>query len=228
MKMSNVCVIPNVIDLREADISSINSKIQSWLYSDQFEKPEEIVIFRTTSMGGFNLHNVKFKSLAMLIRCFLETAINPKFLHSTFHTALFNRHVLLDLSWPDPGMPPYFSQEFFLIIRNSYLQRPNDVTTMSSRQWYLQLLEDNVTMVNQISRMYTPSRAELLSPNMDWENTWRLARLKGLTSEQTSFLWRLLHQLLPTLSSQNNPKYFPKLQARYRWSGRRSPTTVSS
>ena len=198
--LSKVWYKANVIDLRVADISSINSKVKSWLYSDQFEKPEEMVVFRPTSVGGLNMHHVKFKSLAMLIRSFLETAINPKFLHSTFHTALFNRHVLLDLSWPDPGMPPYFNQEFFSIIRNVHLHSPDDVTTMSSRQWYFHLLEDNVTMDNGTPRKFITSRAEALTPNLDWERTWRLARLKGLTPDQTSFLWRLLHQLLPTLS----------------------------
>ena len=39
---------------------------------------------------------------------------------------------------------------------------------------------------------------ELSSPNTDWENSWRLARLPGLGREHTSFLFRLLHQILPT------------------------------
>ena len=34
----------------------------------------------------------------------------------------------------------------------------------------------------------------------DWDNSWRLARLPGLESDQISFLWRTLHNLLPTQS----------------------------
>ena len=41
---------------------------------------------------------------------------------------------------------------------------------------------------------------EALNPNVDWERTWKRARLKGLSSDQSTFLWRLLHQLLPTLN----------------------------
>ena len=41
------------------------------------------------------MHNVKHKSLSMLIRSFMETAANPNFLHSQYHTALFNYHILL-------------------------------------------------------------------------------------------------------------------------------------
>ena len=32
----------------------------------------------------------------------------------------------------------------------------------------------------------------------DWENCWRLARLPGLGPEKISFLFKLLHQILPT------------------------------
>ena len=38
----------------------------------------------------------------------------------------------------------------------------------------------------------------MASPETDWEQSWRLARLSGLRPEHTSFLFRLLHQLLPT------------------------------
>ena len=80
--LSKVWYKSNVLDLRVADISTINSKVKSWLYSDQFEKPEELVLYRPTIMGGLNMHNVKHKSLSMLIRRFMETEANPNFLHS--------------------------------------------------------------------------------------------------------------------------------------------------
>ena len=45
---------------------------------------------------------------------------------------------------------------------------------------------------------YIKSRAELSCTSNDWEQTWTRSRLKGLGSAATSFLWKLLHQLLPT------------------------------
>ena len=45
---------------------------------------------------------------------------------------------------------------------------------------------------------YISTRVELAHPLTDWENSWRLARLQGLGSEHTSFLFKLLHQILPT------------------------------
>ena len=48
------------------------------------------------------------------------------------------------------------------------------------------------------ARQYKLSRAEQAWPQNDWEQTWRRARLRGLGPETTTFVWRLLHNILPT------------------------------
>ena len=53
---------------------------------------------------------------------------------------------------------------------------------------------------------YIRSRAELAFPGTDWENSWRLARLGGLGSEHISFLFKLLHQILPTNERLNRTR----------------------
>ena len=161
-------------------------------------------------MGGLSVHHVKLKAVSMLIRSFMETAANPKYLHNLYHSALFNYHVLHDKSFPDPGKPPYYSEEFFNIIRHAHLHSPLDVTSMTSKQWY-HLLLDKVTMTEEEPQQFIQCRQELLNAEVDWENTSRLSRLKGLDSDDISFLWRLLHHLLPTLSRVNriNPNTSP-------------------
>ena len=104
------------LELRSGDISKLLSKMKSWLYSDQLEKPEEVVLYRSRENGGLGLHNVKYKAMAMLIKSFLETAVNKKFISNLYHNALFRWHVLEDKSLWDPGRPPYYSLEFFDII----------------------------------------------------------------------------------------------------------------
>ena len=47
-------------------------------------------------------------------------------------------------------------------------------------------------------RKYIPCRVERAGLGVDWETSWRLARLPGLGSGHTSFLFKLLHQILPT------------------------------
>ena len=75
-----------------------------------------------------------------------------------------------------------------------------NVATMTTAQWYRVLLEQELTMqtMQNNTMEYISSRSELASPGTDWELTWRRARLKGLGSEATSFLWKLLHRILPT------------------------------
>ena len=71
---------------------------------------------------------------------------------------------------------------------------------MTTAQWYRVLLEKEVTMVETVnnSNEFIKCRSELASPTINWELCWGRIRLKGLGSEATSFLWKLLHRLLPT------------------------------
>ena len=80
------------LELRAGDFSKINSTIKSWLYADMLEKPEELVMFRPKWKGGLNVQNVKYKAQAILIKSFLETALNPKFINNLFHNALYRWH----------------------------------------------------------------------------------------------------------------------------------------
>ena len=54
----------HTVDLRVTDITSITSKVKSWLYQDQLEKPEEMILYRPIMMGGLGLHHVKIKALS--------------------------------------------------------------------------------------------------------------------------------------------------------------------
>ena len=199
--LSKVWFKCHTVDLRVLDITSISSKVKSWLFQDQLEKPQEMILFRPINMGGLGLHNVKYKALASFIRTFLETAANPKFKHSLYHSTLYRIHVLGDDSIPlTLTLPPYFPPSFFQIIKEVRDNTPLNVATMTCAQWYRLLVEQEVTMTEgeNNTMSFIRSRAELSSPSTDWEATWGRARLKGLGSGATSFLWKLLHQLLPT------------------------------
>ena len=62
------------VNLREGDFNSINSSIKRWLYADLLLKPEVMVLYRPLDQEGLGLTSVKHKSLACLIRTFLELA----------------------------------------------------------------------------------------------------------------------------------------------------------
>ena len=72
-----------------------------------------------------------------------------------------------------------------------------NTSIMSTKQWYTSLLEDTVLMHQPII-VLLPVRAETLIPNSNWTRTWQLVRTKGLGSDRTSFLFKLVNGLLPT------------------------------
>ena len=134
-----------------ADITSVTSKVKSWLFQNQLEKPEEFVLHRPVHMGGLGLHNVKVKAQATLIKSFMETAANPAFTHNLFHTLLYRYYVLQDDSIDDPPcLPPYYSLAFFNAIKQVKDETPLNVETMTKAQWYRVQLEQNITMVESV------------------------------------------------------------------------------
>ena len=192
----------NSIDLRVKDFNSITSSVKSWLYKDQFEKPEDIILYRPIELGGLGLDHLKSKANARLITSFLETAINPNFLHSLYHETIYRYHILEETSIGNPGLPSYLSLEIFDFIKSVYNEKRFNVSTMTSKQWYRELLDKTVLKELTDEGVFTlrKCRAELKNPGNDWGTSWYLARLKGLESDQISFLWRMLHDLLPTQS----------------------------
>ena len=188
------------VDLRELDYSKITSSAKSWLYADMLIKPEETVLHRHVTAGGLNLFHVKMKALAGLIRTFLETACIPRFRQSLYHQLLLRYHVFGDTSIVNPGYPPFYNQDFFSVIHQVHHHSPLNIQQMSEKQWYRFLLEERVTMELGAgdNRQLVPCRVELKFPRYDWEKIWPKIRLKGLGPDLSSFLFKVIHDLLPT------------------------------
>jgi hypothetical protein len=186
------------IDLRLGDIKKINSDVKSWLFADQLEYPEEFVLYRPRYSGGLGLINVKYKAMAEQIRSFLETAINPSFITNSYDQALFKWHIEDNRDIPPPKKNPYLSEEIFAHIKEVKSEGLLNVWKMSSGDWYRLLLENNVTMNTGNGNVLKPCKTEVRNPNVDWEQSWVLANLGGLCSVQKTFLWKMLHNILPT------------------------------
>ena len=199
--LSKVWFKCSCINLRSQDIIFINKQVKSWLYQDCLEKPSELVLYRDSKDGGLGLLHVHIRSLALLIRAFIETSVHPSFRHSLYHETLYRFHVLDDNSVPDPGLTPYYDKTFFNIIKHYKNNSTMNIATLSTRQWYRMLLEDRVLMSREDENSVPtllPIRPELLHSNSDWPSIWARARMKGLGSDLSAFIFRLLHQILPT------------------------------
>ena len=96
----------------------------------------------------------------------------------------------------------------------------SNIETISTSQWYNALIEcefmdRNENVINGLKL----TREERAFPNLSWDQKWRRARVKVLGSEAYSFLWRMMHDNLPTearlswmnLYSTENCKYCPVL-----------------
>ena len=125
------------VDFRVQDSNKITSLVKSWLYADMLIKPEETIMFRQPSYGGLGVLNVKLKAQAGLIKTFLETSGGTKFRPSLYHSTLFRYHVLGDTSLPNPGIPPFYSRDFFDKIRQVHQETPLNVLNMSGIDFWL-------------------------------------------------------------------------------------------
>ena len=187
----------SAIDLRLGDITAINKIAKSWLYADLLEKPSELALYRHPPVGGLGLYNIKARAMANLINNFLETACNPRFRRNSFHEALFKLYVLEDDSTPKIEIPPYFKGDFFPAIRRIYTS-PLNVANIRIREIYRFLAEETTMNTDVVPPILLPLRVELACPTIQWDRTWSMARQHMLGPELTSFLFMMLHQILPT------------------------------
>ena len=191
-----LCSVKALAQVHHHDLSFINKQAKSWLYADLLEKPEELALYRQPADGGLGLYHVQQRALANQINCFLETACNPSFRRNQYHLTLY-QYFVLEENVPKPDIPPYFRGEFFQIIKriNASPLNPSRITV---RDIY-RFLMDEVTMTGDAGRQkLQPLRVERATPSISWDRTWQLSRQKMLGPNLTSFLFKLLHNILPT------------------------------
>ena len=100
-------------------------------------RQQELVHFRPAAEGGLGLQHVQCKARAHLIATFLQTAANPQFISSQFHTALYRYHVLEEQEGvPSPGFTPYYKKDFFDTIKKVHSNSPLNPVHMTVGQWY--------------------------------------------------------------------------------------------
>jgi hypothetical protein len=187
------------IPLRTGSVTCVTSQARAWVLQDFFLKPAALVLCRQPGDGGLGLQSVECRALAMLLRNFCELACTPGFRRSLYLETLWRTQVLGEFCPVEPRLPPYYSAEFFAILRHFHLHSPFSVPNMRVGDWYRVLLEDRVThsaATLAAAGALLPVRTEVLHPAVDWPRAWRLARLPGLPADLTSHLFRQLHGLL--------------------------------
>ena len=96
-------------------------------------------------------------------------------------------------------LPPFLNQEIINLVKEVKENTSLNVATLSTAQWYRLLLEKEIMEVSDTGVLEPiKTRTERNSLDTDWETSWRRVRLKGIGSEATTFLWKMVHNLLPT------------------------------
>ena len=187
------------LEVKVGDLEKIISTMKSWLYQDSILKPPENVLYRSPENGGLGLHHVKTRAQALMIHTFLAQAISPRYSRNHYLHSLYRWHVLEDRNMKNPGRPPYYSEKFFSIIRSVKLTSNLCLPWITVKQWSKLLLERGITHTSEPDSppKLIPTKLELLHPNCNLENSYRITRLFGLSPEKKSFLFRMLHNLLP-------------------------------
>ena len=73
--------------------------------------------------------------MALLIRTFLETAVNPIFNYNLFHEALYQFHEVGNTCLQDPGFTTYYDKHFFETIKHFYVKHQNiNIAVLSTKQ----------------------------------------------------------------------------------------------
>ena len=83
-----------------------------------------------------------------------------------------------------------------------------NIATMTTSQWYSALSEGELMEFNEDGlQVLITTREEKAHPTLNWQFNWSRARINGLGSEAMSFLWKMMHNILPTearLSRKNS------------------------
>ena len=198
----------NVIDPRVSDTKYFLSQSKSFIYADLLEAPEEKILHRDVSDGGLGLFHITSRAKAALISTFLQTAVNPNFQRDQYHNTLYRRYVLEE-DIPAPAIPPHFRGTFFSDIR-ALKREIGNTETLTFKVIYKFLLKSLLSGEPDENgeKALLPLKCEAASPNTNWQRTWRLARLKGLGPELSTFLLKLMWGILP--SKARLAKILPK------------------
>ena len=153
-------------------------------------------------MGGLSLHNIECKAEAVNIKTFIELAASPKFCQSSLFTAIFSHQILGENCSVDPGLPPFITKQMLSEIKSAR-EQGLQIIDMDSKAWYhhllhIKVLKEHVQLNGEDEYAFRKCKAELERPDLEWEVLWKRAHMPGLSNHSRTFLFRFLHNILPT------------------------------
>ena len=85
----------------------------------------------------------------------------------------------------------------FDIIKEARDAGLNDIK-MNIKQWYIFLVKREETVQTEEMAVLRPCRVTRNNPTARWDIIWKNIHIRALSIETISFLWKLVHELLPS------------------------------
>ena len=114
-------------------MKAITKSIKSWLYQDLYLRPIDQALYRPIESGGLGLIHVQSWCQALIIRSFLETAINQNFKRSYTNTELFLQKVMEEEPCFHVELNPIYNVKFFDLIKSIMKGSPCKISELSLR-----------------------------------------------------------------------------------------------
>ena len=134
--MSKIVYRSAVLNLRAQDIQSIQSAAKQNLLL----KPPEVLLYREEDQGGLGMVHAGSRCTANLVQQGHPGSSFP----NLYLNSLFRCYVLGELERDRIKRPPYYSLEFFSIIREAE-DGGEDTLAITTRWWQKRIMERGVT-----------------------------------------------------------------------------------
>ena len=190
-----------VISMRAADTRKIQSLIKTWITQELLQKPPEMILFRDPAEGGLGLISVEARSTANLIKNFVDLG-HEKSKHKTLYMSSVYRAFVSD----EDDMralvkrPTFLPQVVYDVIKEATEDDNDMIVGYTTKTWQERVTKRFITHNRDPQTgicTLIPTKQEDLNSDTDWDNIWQNMRCKGLTPSQSSYLFKMVHNLLP-------------------------------
>ena len=169
---SKIWYLAQCFKLDNKMLDKILSKALDFIYAGENERPVRALNFRPKDQGGLGLIHPKIKAKAFLIK-------NMYYEFLEYNCSIRDDHIVRSLHG--------YNEEFVRVYMEG-------LSTAPVKEIYNFLLQDMLYKNGSL----IPSRNEKRSQNVKWSVVFKnLSLLKGVTSEEKTFAWKVSQDMLP-------------------------------
>ena len=194
--LSTISYKAAVLDLRQQDIQKLGSIIKSWITQHLLRKPNEVMLYRSKEFGGLQLVNVKARTMANLLKTFIDQSSYGSPFFNNYLNAIFRIFVTEEVQMQGMKRPSYVNQEMISIIKEA-IAEGEDIKSLTTKMWQDRITRRSITHLRMENGECTLIETTQESRNweVDWDTAWTSSSTKGLSPGQKSTLFEFSNNL---------------------------------